>query len=265
MWWASFWIHVEQLPWELGADFFYRHLLDADPASNTLSWRWVAGLQTPGKSYLVRLSNIEKYAPGYLEGKQAGNECLADGAVSASLLHPLAGLERRPPPLYPTFSAPSAARLGMWLHADDLHPESGPLAGLAPATIAGCISEHVYRTTYRLSQTRIDSLRTVLRDGLERAAAHYGCSSLVLDAEDPVEGLCAWANAHKLSEVVAFAPFVGPIDDMLPRVRHRFAAAGIRLTLLRRPSDEVAFSFATAGFFPFWQKMSRHLKLSCQS
>ena len=45
MWWASFWIHVERLPWELGADFFFRHLLDADPASNTLSWRWVAGLQ----------------------------------------------------------------------------------------------------------------------------------------------------------------------------------------------------------------------------
>jgi deoxyribodipyrimidine photo-lyase len=43
MWWASYWIHVERLPWELGADWFLRHLLDADPASNTLSWRWVAG------------------------------------------------------------------------------------------------------------------------------------------------------------------------------------------------------------------------------
>ncbi len=265
MWWASFWIHVEHLPWELGADFFFRHLLDADPASNTLSWRWVAGLQTPGKSYLVRLSNIEKYAPGYLAGKQAGSACLADGVVSASLLQPPAGLERRPPPVYPTFFGHSTARLGVWLHADDLHPESGPLAGLAPTSVAGCISEQVYRTTYRLSQTRIDSLRTVLHDGLVRAAAHYGCSSAFLDAEDPVEGVCAWANAHKLSDVVAFAPFVGPIHDMLPRVRLRLAATGIHLTLLRRPSDEVAFSFATAGFFPFWQKMSRHLKLPSKS
>ena len=54
MWWASYWIHVEKLPWPLGADFFYRHLLDGDAASNTLSWRWVAGLQTRGKPYLVR-------------------------------------------------------------------------------------------------------------------------------------------------------------------------------------------------------------------
>ena len=49
MWFASIWIFTLNLPWELGADFFYKNLLDADPASNTLSWRWVAGLQTEGK------------------------------------------------------------------------------------------------------------------------------------------------------------------------------------------------------------------------
>ena len=265
MWWASFWIHVEQLPWELGADFFFRHLLDADPASNTLSWRWVAGLQTPGKSYLVRLSNIEKYAPGYLDENQAGSERLADGAVRAVVVQPSAGLERRTPPAYPTFLSPPTGRQGLWLHPDDLLPESGPLAGLVPASIAGYICDPVYRTTYGLSQKRIESLHTVTRDGLSRAASHYGCSSVVLDAEDPVEGLYAWACTHHLSEVVAFAPFVGPIHDMLSQIGMRFAAAGIRLTLIRRPSDEVAFSFATAGFFPFWQKMSRHLKLLCQS
>ena len=40
----------------------FRHLLDADPAINPLSWRWITGPQTPGKAYLVRLSNPEKYA-----------------------------------------------------------------------------------------------------------------------------------------------------------------------------------------------------------
>ena len=53
MWFASLWIFTLGLPWELGADFFLRHLLDGDPASNTLSWRWVAGLQTRGKTYLA--------------------------------------------------------------------------------------------------------------------------------------------------------------------------------------------------------------------
>ena len=62
MWFASIWIFTLNLPWELGADFFYQNLLDADPASNTLSWRWVAGLQTEGKVYLANEENIEKFS-----------------------------------------------------------------------------------------------------------------------------------------------------------------------------------------------------------
>ena len=61
MWFASIWIFTLNLPWELGAKFFMKHLFDGDAASNTLSWRWVAGLQTQGKNYLARESNIKKF------------------------------------------------------------------------------------------------------------------------------------------------------------------------------------------------------------
>ncbi|MFM8820110.1 MAG: FAD-binding domain-containing protein, partial [Phenylobacterium sp.] len=64
MWFASIWIFTLRLPWALGADFFLRHLIDADPASNTLSWRWVAGLQTPGKTYLATRENIARFTEG---------------------------------------------------------------------------------------------------------------------------------------------------------------------------------------------------------
>ena len=64
MWFASIWIFTLELPWQLGADFFFKHLLDADVASNTLSWRWVAGLHTKGKHYLARASNIETHTMG---------------------------------------------------------------------------------------------------------------------------------------------------------------------------------------------------------
>ena len=60
-WFASIWIFTLRLPWALGAAFFLRHLLDGDPASNTLSWRWVAGLHTRGKHYLARAENIRRY------------------------------------------------------------------------------------------------------------------------------------------------------------------------------------------------------------
>ena len=64
MWFASIWIFTLRLPWVLGADFFLRHLLDADPASNTLSRRWVAGLQTQGKTHLACPDNIAQYTDG---------------------------------------------------------------------------------------------------------------------------------------------------------------------------------------------------------
>ena len=62
MWLASIWIHYFGLPWQLGAQLFYDHLLDADIASNTLSWRWVAGMQTLGKKYIATSQNIMKFS-----------------------------------------------------------------------------------------------------------------------------------------------------------------------------------------------------------
>ena len=61
MWFASIWIFTLELPWELGAEFFLKHLYDGDSASNTLGWRWVAGIQTPGKHYVASEWNIKKF------------------------------------------------------------------------------------------------------------------------------------------------------------------------------------------------------------
>ena len=61
MWFASIWIFTLGLPWQLGARFFMRHLLDGDASSNTLSWRWVAGMHTNNKPYLASKENIDKY------------------------------------------------------------------------------------------------------------------------------------------------------------------------------------------------------------
>tara|TARA_B100001063_G_scaffold222001_1_gene228089 strand:+ start:1231 stop:2373 length:1143 start_codon:yes stop_codon:yes gene_type:complete len=62
MWFASIWIFTLDLPWQLGSEFFMQHLYDGDAASNTLGWRWVAGVQTQGKHYLASEWNIKKFS-----------------------------------------------------------------------------------------------------------------------------------------------------------------------------------------------------------
>ena len=69
MWFASIWTHTLGLPWALGAAFMHARLLDGDPAANTLSWRWVVGLHTPGKTYLARADNIARYTEGRFQPK----------------------------------------------------------------------------------------------------------------------------------------------------------------------------------------------------
>ncbi len=90
MWFASIWVFTLKLPMELGADFFMLHLIDADAASNTLSWRWVSGLHTKGKAYAARASNIEKFTNGQFN--PSGQLVEDINPLTENIDHPLVSL-----------------------------------------------------------------------------------------------------------------------------------------------------------------------------
>lgn len=257
MWFAGWWIHIERLPWQLGADFFLRHLLDGDPASNTLSWRWVAGLQTPGKTYLPRRSNLEKYLPP---------EVLAMHHVGLELLEQPQALilpnEERPTVTHPSLPPTPPlrkGRFGIWIHEEDLFIEQSPLASLKPSAILATGDTATW-TRFRYPEYKINWLRSALADAAKRAGSAFGVVSRV-HADSPVtDALRLWAHENQLQQIAAMRPEIGPFHDQLPAIQASLAQAGIDLILADRSEDLALRPLATAGFFGFWEKMQKALK-----
>ncbi len=253
MWFASIWIFTLRLPWELGAGFFESHLLDGDAASNTLSWRWVAGLQTAGKTYLARADNIAKY----------------QGDASAPLAHQLASeavalreepLTKIALPARPTrwkeslLASPAHRRLGLWLHPEDLCAERGSLADAPIAALfAAWPLTLPARTAWSPSVT--GWTRTALDDGATRAAAHFRCPVRAGETEALADTLAQWSRDERLTTVLAYEPSVGPWRDEARAVAHALSVEGIPLIWIRRDWDSSLWPQAARGYFPFWESV----------
>ena len=232
MWFASLWIFTLGLPWQLGADFFLHHLLDGDPASNTLSWRWVAGLQTAGKIYLAQADNIAKFTNGRFTPKAFIHSA---GPPSEA---PIAAL-----PIPATPPLPKGAA-GLLLTEEDLHPESLDFGELRISALAAAPC----RANRSAAATAFTN--AALRDALSRSASLTRAPSVMLGTLDS-GSLIAWAEAHELAAIVtAYAP-VGPVSDRLAALAPTLAAAGIALVPIRRHWDSAAWPFAAKGFFAF--------------
>ncbi|WP_371060008.1 FAD-binding domain-containing protein [Rhodosalinus sp. 5P4] len=227
MWFASIWIFTLRLPWELGADVFLRHLLDGDPASNTLGWRWVAGLQTPGRTYLARPGNIEKCTGGRFR---------PEGLAAAA-----PALEGPPAP--PPRPVPESGRwdpgraTGLLLTEEDLAP--GPLfeAGLAPRATA-VLSSVDGLSPLAVAPHLLAFVEGAIDDATARWAARLGPVTRLSCADDIAE----WAAANGIEQVVTPYPPVGPAADAL---------AGRDVIRILRPYDAAAWPHATQGFSSF--------------
>ena len=257
MWFAGWWIHTEKLPWQLGADFFYRHLLDADPAANTLSWRWVAGLQTQGKTYLTRRSNLERYVePALLQANSGGLEQLEDKLAQPARVEDTAIYRAETPADADDTALPDdlPEGVGLWVHADDLNPESAaPLAGQKYQGVFAGLDAHVLQAE-GLSDKRQEHLRAGLADALTRAGEHFQAPTHRPEEDAPLpDALVAWAKAQNLQAVVALRPAVGPLNALTTNARERLAAEGIALHLVWRPEDARTLPLAQTGYFAFWQ------------
>ena len=248
MWWASFWTHRAGLPWREGARFFLDHLLDADAASNTLSWRWVAGLQTAGKTYLVRRSNLETYWP---DVPTEGLDQL-EGEPHIRIPPDSADRSRREIENLP--ESPGEGEAGLLIHEEDFSPECEAFRDFRPK------AAFLWKTPPR-SRVRAEWLQCASEDVRARAESHF---QIAVPTADSLAALTDWVEAHGLRRVVMAAPCVGPVDDSLKSFRNWCGERDISIVRLRRRWDSKAFPFSKAGFFPFWNSLRPHLADLCK-
>ena len=236
MWFASIWVHTLELPWQLGADFFLRHLLDGCPASNTLSWKWVAGLQTIGKPYLATSENIEKFT----EGRFSDVTGLAASAADlAAPPHP------GPVPLWETAHPALGKRTALILHEDDLNPAYViEMTSEISANVA--LVATVNQTPWQMAP-HVDAFRsTALADTRDRLEGQIGTDK---GSAGDAAALAQWAKAEGAAQLVTADAPVGPTKTVLDAYDRLTDVPP--LVRVRSEMDAAAWPLATKGFFKF--------------
>ena len=248
IWFASIWVFTLRLPWELGAAFFYEHLLDGDVASNTLSWRWVAGLQTPGKTYVARADNIAHYTDGR-HVPQASQLASAAFAVTEPSIPKVAAWTEDP-----LWINAAEGRAGLWVHPEDLAVERGELSVEKFVAINAAWPKRM-ATMAGWSDAVATWTQAALRDGALRAGARFGADVSSESSDDLATSIVEWARKHQLKRIVAYRPFIGPWMAEAVAIESALAHAGVAITWRRRAWDSRLFPHATRGYFPFWEKV----------
>ena len=248
MWFASIWIFTLDVPWRLGADFFYRHLLDGDAASNTLGWRWVAGLHTRCKRYPADAQNIATFTAGLFTPRPADLAEVTEGLEATepnglpSVL-PLRAITT-PRPGKPT---------ALLITDEDCRVEDFNLAGLDIRTMATLTASHL-RSPLPVSDL-VDAFEAA---ALADAALRIGAAPVSLHAADPT-AFAKWAAASGSMQIATPYMTNGPLQDFLDDASPSLARAGITFCEWQRDWDAAIWSHATAGFFKVKQNIPRIL------
>jgi deoxyribodipyrimidine photo-lyase len=230
MWLASWLVHARGVRWQAGADWFLRHLLDGDPASNHLSWQWVAGTFS-ARPYLFNRENLERFTAGvHCTDCAVRGHCDVEGTYDDLAAQFFAGAApaRHPPPaalrgrgdraIVP--AGPAPARPLVWITLGTASAV-GPAAAAFPAAPRLFILDPAWLAAERPSLKRLVFLFECLADipdllvvegppaeVLPAAAAALACDGVAV----------AWTPCHRdgaTARTVAAALPVAVIDEPL--------------------------------------------------
>jgi|1048.fasta_scaffold22803_2 deoxyribodipyrimidine photo-lyase len=139
MWLAAYVVHWRRVRWQAGARWFLQHLLDGDPASNNLSWQWVASSFST-KPYVFNRTNLERFSSGRFcaDCPKALAGCPFEASyevLQARLFRPVEPrADATPPPPLRSAPLPAVPAAGpplrrplVWVHGEALGPANPAL------------------------------------------------------------------------------------------------------------------------------------------
>ena len=236
MWFASIWIFTLRLPWELGADFFLNHLIDGDAAANTLSWRWVGGLHTKGKSYLARPSNIAQFTDGRFD--PVGQLSPTAEPLIEDMDHPYVPLSLVQP-------IPQDEYV-LLITSEDCQPESFTTG--AQIGVLGLLS-----ATEPKQSTQVRAFeKGAVQDAIFRSSQTL---ATVATTQDWGAALIEAAQKAGTNQIITPWAAIGPIATQLDATKAELEKAGIHLHQQQRTYDTLTWPHATKGFFKLKKKI----------
>ena len=224
MWFASIWIFTLGLPWQAGARFFMQHLNDGDAASNTLGWRWVAGVQTSGKHYLARASNIEQFTDGRFAPVRLNETALPIAALQSYDIIPINYNER----YHKKFNKLIVLENDLYLNDKDFYDAYDSVFVVRPGSIDRSVA---------LADPVLDFKTDLV------TAFCKNCGNAELIDASVLETMAGNQPGFDL-----VYPHIGDTWDAMRRLRD---GAGVPLHPLKRPQDLFCWQFAKKGFFNF--------------
>ena len=236
MWFASIWIFTLRLPWELGADFFLNHLIDGDAAANTLSWRWVGGLHTKGKSYLARPSNIAQFTDGRFDPV---------GQLSPTA-EPL--IEDKDHPYVPLSLAQPMPQdeYVLLITSEDCQPEFFTTG--AQIGVLGLLSD-----TDPKQGTQVRAFeKGAVQDAISRSGQTL---ATVSTTQDWGTALIEAARKAGTNQIITPWAAIGPVATQLDATKAALEKAGIHVHQQQRTYDTLTWPHATKGFFKLKKKI----------
>jgi len=242
MWLASIWLFTLALPWELGAHLFEEELCDFDSASNTLSWRWVAGLHTPGKQYVATSKNIHTFTEGRFFPDGVLNE--NPSPVSHSPIAFQSPIERFVP------FTPSPAKTGLLIHSEDFSVETLDLGNFRPSTVA-ILDPNLISFRGQKSPRVHQYNQLALKDAFARSSAIFASPVELFTEGTLIEKVQEWIQRHQLQEVVLMKPWQGYFKDNWETLEPLWESLSIKCRTLRRDYDRELAGKARSGFFSF--------------